>query len=120
MNHFVTNQMIFEEIQKLLSAVMDSRKKELIEKLQTFSLNETAKILGKSPGTIRGLVEEGEIGCMVQNRSNAKGGVTYEFTAEDIKTYQAKRRNRIGLRVTSAASAEIDKMISDTLKECGG
>ncbi len=112
--------MIYEELQKLLSAVMDSRKRELMDELQTFSLAETAKILGKSPSTIRGLVEEGEISCMEVCRTNAKGGITYEFTAEDIRTYQDQRRNKIGLRISSAAGAEIDKMINDTLKECGG
>lgn len=104
----ITTQMIYDELQSLKNMLHLNLDKKLKEELQEFPLYQAAKILGIGERKLRELAVNKEIDCMVEEKSNAKEGITFRFTAKQIKDYQEKRKF-IGKQ--NFTSADIDKMI---------
>ncbi|MBI1933436.1 MAG: hypothetical protein HYS24_12960 [Ignavibacteriales bacterium] len=107
---FITNQMIWEKLENLENIFRFGSDKKLKEELQEFPLYQAAKILGIGEKKLRDLAIENKIDCMIEDKSNGKDGITFRFTAKQIKDYQQKR---LYVPVKeNLSSSEIDKIIN--------
>lgn len=110
---FITNQTIFEEIQSLKNLLNINHDKKIVDDLKEYPLYRAAKILGIGERKLRQLAIDQKIECMIEENDKATDGVTFRFTAKQIREYQERRIFKG--KNTDLIRIEIDKLIENGL-----
>jgi len=111
----ITMGMIWEEIQNVKLMFGVSQENKIANELQEFSLHQTAKILKKSTETLRTMAEKKEIESLIEERPNAKDGITFMFLPKHIRDYQERRKYKGRKLYREHAKFDIDNLINSAI-----